>query len=45
MFRHPSCFALHLIQSVQNEHIEYIVQSMNVEAVICNKKTMIDWYF
>ncbi|NSL67198.1 DUF2711 family protein [Bacillus toyonensis] len=44
MLGHISCFALYLIQSVQNEHIEYIVQSMNVEAVICIK-TMIDWYF
>ncbi|MDA1651211.1 DUF2711 family protein [Bacillus cereus group sp. TH160LC] len=26
------------------ENIEYIVHSMNVEAVICDKKTMIDWY-
>ncbi|MCU5224616.1 MULTISPECIES: DUF2711 family protein [Bacillus cereus group] len=29
----------------KEENIEYIVQSMNVEAVICDKKTMIDWYF
>ncbi|MCU4787986.1 DUF2711 domain-containing protein, partial [Bacillus cereus] len=24
---------------------EYIVHSMNVEAVICDKKMMINWYF
>ncbi|PGQ16939.1 hypothetical protein COA09_03105 [Bacillus cereus] len=29
----------------KEENIEYIVHSMNVEAVICDKKTMIDWYF
>ncbi|MED2593896.1 DUF2711 family protein, partial [Bacillus thuringiensis] len=29
----------------KEENIEYIVQSMNVDAVICDKKTMIDWYF
>ncbi|PES87123.1 hypothetical protein CN504_05875 [Bacillus anthracis] len=29
----------------KEENIEYIVHSMNVKAVICDKKTMIDWYF
>lgn len=29
----------------KGENIEYIVQSMNVEAIICDKKTMVDWYF
>ncbi|HDR4898946.1 TPA: DUF2711 family protein [Bacillus cereus] len=29
----------------KEENIEYIVHSMNVEAVICDKKMMINWYF
>nr|WP_081806940.1 DUF2711 family protein [Bacillus sp. H1a] len=29
----------------KDENIEYIVQSMNVEAVICDPKTCVDWYF
>lgn len=29
----------------KEENIEYIVHSMKVEAIICDKKTMIDWYF
>ncbi|SME46779.1 hypothetical protein BACERE00185_05099 [Bacillus mobilis] len=28
----------------KDENIEHIVQSIHVEAIICDKKTMIDWY-
>lgn len=29
----------------KDENIEHIVQSIHTEAIICDRKTMIDWYF